>query len=257
MSDRLDLSRIAIVLHEPRFSENVGSAARAMSNMGLSRLIVVNPESFDPNRAASMATHGGLPLLLSMETADSLMEAVGPFGYVVGATARLGGIRKASHSPERMAATLAPLCTENDVAIVFGREDRGLVNDDIKLCHSLVTIPTAGLRALNLAQSVMIICYELFRASIEEKQPQAPRLANRFELEAMYASLSEMLTRIGFLNPDNPEHWMLNLRRFFSRLPLTAREVKILRGICRQMDWYTRVKLGREAPEPVEEPGKE
>ncbi|MEW5736560.1 MAG: TrmH family RNA methyltransferase, partial [Thermodesulfobacteriota bacterium] len=101
MTEHLDLSRIAIVLNEPRFSENVGSAARAMKNMGLSRLIVVNPESFDPNRAASMATQGALDVLLSMQTADSLLEAVGPFGYVVGATARLGGVRKSSFPPDR------------------------------------------------------------------------------------------------------------------------------------------------------------
>ncbi|MEW5734815.1 MAG: TrmH family RNA methyltransferase, partial [Thermodesulfobacteriota bacterium] len=147
------------------------------------------------------------------------------------------------------AAHLVPVCKENDVAIVFGREDRGLLNEDLKLCHALLTIPTSELRALNLAQSVVIVCYELFRTSLAENVPHAPRLANRFELEAMYEKLGEMLERIGFLNAENPDHWMGNLRRFFSRLPLTARDVKIIRGICRQMDWFTRVRLGQMAEE--------
>ena len=85
----------------------------------------------------------------------------------------------------------------------------------------------------------MIICYEIFLASGEPSSNPLPRLANRFELEGMYGHLKNVLLKIGFINPQNPEHWMMNIRRFFSRLPLRAREVRIIRGICRQIDWYT------------------
>jgi tRNA/rRNA methyltransferase len=101
-----------------------------------------------------------------------------------------------------------------------------------------MTIPTAEFSSLNLAQAVMIICYELCLAGSENPPQSIPRLANRFELEGMYDHLKETLSRIGFLDPQNPEHWMLNIRRFFSRMPLRAREVRVIRGICRQMSWY-------------------
>jgi tRNA/rRNA methyltransferase len=85
----------------------------------------------------------------------------------------------------------------------------------------------------------MIVCYEIFMASREPDTAYPPRLANSFELEGMYGHMREVLMKIGFLNPQNPEHWMMNIRRFLSRLPLRAREVKIIRGVCRQLDWYT------------------
>jgi tRNA/rRNA methyltransferase len=85
----------------------------------------------------------------------------------------------------------------------------------------------------------MIVCYEIHLASHQSVETPPPRLANKFELEGMYDHMKEVLQRIGFIHPQNPEHWMLNIRRFFSRLPLRAREVRIIRGICRQMDWYT------------------
>jgi tRNA/rRNA methyltransferase len=92
----------------------------------------------------------------------------------------------------------------------------------------------------------MIVCYEIFLASKKPAQEIVPRLANKFELEGMYAHLKEVLLKIGFLDPQNPEHWMLNIRRFLSRVPLRAREVRVIRGVCRQMDWYSQQleKLG-------------
>jgi tRNA/rRNA methyltransferase len=85
----------------------------------------------------------------------------------------------------------------------------------------------------------MIVCYEIFMASREPDTTPLPRLANSFELEGMYGHMRDVLMKIGFINPQNPEHWMMNIRRFLSRLPLRAREVKIIRGVCRQLDWYT------------------
>ena len=85
----------------------------------------------------------------------------------------------------------------------------------------------------------MIFCYEIFLASRDTGPDIAPRLANKFELEGMYDHLKRVLVKIGFINPQNPEHWMLNVRRFLNRLPLRAREVRVVRGICRQIAWYS------------------
>jgi tRNA/rRNA methyltransferase len=139
-----------------------------------------------------------------------------------------------------------PIAQENPVAVLFGPEDRGLSNEHLRYCHTITTIPTSGFSSLNLAQAVMIVCYEIFLASKKPAQEIVPRLANKFELEGMYAHLKEVLLKIGFLDPQNPEHWMLNIRRFLSRVPLRAREVRVIRGVCRQMDWYSQQleKLG-------------
>ena len=86
---------------------------------------------------------------------------------------------------------------------------------------------------------MLIVCYEIYLATSHRGEPALPRLANRFELEGMYGHLKEVLMKIGFINPQNPEHWMQNVRRFLSRVHLRAREVRIIRGVCRQIDWYT------------------
>jgi tRNA/rRNA methyltransferase len=238
MTGGILLSNIAIVLDHPRYPENIGAAARAMCNMGISRLIVVNPENPDLSRILKMATHAAGSVVEQMEVFDDLEKALSRFHYIVGTTARLGSRRLSIHSPSKLAESLVPISRENRIAIVFGPEDRGLSNQDIRLCHALVNIPTAEFSSLNLAQAVMIICYEIFFAAEEEKIPFAPRLASRHELEGMYDQLKEILVRISFINPENPDYWMNNLRHFFNRLPLRAKEVRIIRGICRQIDWY-------------------
>ena len=100
--------------------------------------------------------------------------------------------------------------------------------------------------ALNLAQAVMVLCYEVFLASREDVKDFAPRLASRQELEAMFEQLKETFINISFINPENPDYWMGHIRRFFSRLDMRARDVRTIRGICRQIEWYgsRRVKKG-------------
>ncbi|MFN3534525.1 MAG: RNA methyltransferase, partial [Desulfatiglandales bacterium] len=152
---------------------------------------------------------------------------------------RIGSLRPALAEPKEMARMLVDLTEENQVAILFGPEDRGLTNDELRPAHLIVRIPTKGFASLNLAQAVLIIAYEIFLASRAPTQEYIPRLANAFELEGMYDHLKEVLVKIGFINPQNPDHWMINIRRLFSRLRLRAKEVNIIRGILRQMDWYT------------------
>jgi tRNA/rRNA methyltransferase len=247
------LDNIAIVLVEPQIPENIGAAARAMNNMGMSRLILVKPENCDLSRVVKMATGSSIDIVEEMEVYDNLLDAIGPLHYVVGTTARIGAHRPAMTNPRDLARELIPITQENQAAILFGPEDRGLSNEHLRYCHTIVTIPTSRFASLNLAQAVMIMCYEIFWASRISPEEVLPRLANKFELEGMYEHLKQVLTKIGFINPQNPEHWMLNIRRFLSRFPLRAREVRILRGICRQVDWYTQQIEKMRKPPPSDQ----
>jgi tRNA/rRNA methyltransferase len=238
MPDKINLKNISIVLHRTRFSENIGAAARAIRNMGIGQLVVVDPENCDLTKICRMATHAASDVVEQMEVCDTLAEALAGFNFVVGTTARLGGQRKVVSSPSKLGQKLKSLSHDNRIAILFGPEDRGLTNVDIRFCDILVNIPTAEFSSLNLAQAVMIMCYELFRFSCGKPVEFAPRLANRYELEAMYEQLKDVLIRVSFINPDNPDYFMNNLRHFFSRMQLRAKEVRVVRGICRQIIWY-------------------
>jgi tRNA/rRNA methyltransferase len=234
----IDLKNVAIVLKQPRYPENIGAAARAMLNMGLTQLMVVDPQDCDLTRILKMATHAAVEVVEQMQVYDNLPTALETFSYVVGTTARLGRQRAVIGSPAKLAQKLAPISENNRVGILFGPEDRGLTNADIRLCHALVNIPTAEFSSLNLAQAVMIICYELRSYNQPQDNVFAPRLANRYELDGMYAQLKDVLVRISYIQPDNPDHFMNNIRHFGTRLQLRAKEVSIIRGICRQIDWY-------------------
>jgi tRNA/rRNA methyltransferase len=237
-SMKVKLDNIAVVLHRTHFPENIGAAARVAKNMGIQRLVVVEPRDCDLTKILKMATHNAEDIVTEMEVFDDLREALKSFQYVVGTTARSGSHRQGVLHPRRLAEGLINISQNNRVAILFGPEDRGLRNNELKYCDGLVTIPTAGFSSLNLAQAVMILVYEIFLASSNEPKAFVPRLANRDELEGMYDHLKATLTKINFVNPENPEYWMMSVRRFLSRIGLRAREVKLIRGICRQFDWY-------------------
>jgi len=239
MEKKLPLQNIAVILVEPQIPENIGAAARAMVNMGIRHLSVVRPKNYDLSRILKTATGPSADLVRGMEVHDDLLPAIGPYGYVAGTTARVGAHRPTLTSPRELALDLIPIAQNNRVALLFGPEDRGLSNDHLRYCHTIATVHTANFSSLNLAQAVMVFCYELFLAAQAPVVKAEPRLANKFELEGMYDHLKDVLSKIGFLDPQNPEHWMLNVRRFLSRTPLRAREVRVIRGICRQIDWYS------------------
>jgi len=239
---RVRLEKVAVVLFRPRLAENIGAAARAMCNMGLSRLVVVQPEDLDRQRMAMMATGPGEELLDRMEVHEDLAAALAPFQYIVGTTARLGGVRLEYATPREMAARLVDLSQHNEIALLFGPENFGLTNEELPFCHALVHIPTGECSSLNLAQAVMVLAYEIFTAA-SDKTRFVPRLANSRELESMYAMLQETLVRINFISHQNPEHWMFNVRRLFARHGLRAREAQVIKGICRQIDWYVGKRL--------------
>jgi tRNA/rRNA methyltransferase len=235
---RMNLGNIAVVLHRPRYSENIGAAARAACNMGISQLVAVAPRDCDLTQVLKMATHFAADLVETMEVFEDLETALAPFQYVVGTTARLGSRRPAVPNLRKIVEALIPISQHNRIALLFGPENWGLTNAELRLCHALVNIPTAGFASLNLAQAVMILCYEVFLASREDTDAFTPALATRHELEAMYEQLKETFIEISFINPENPDYWMGHIRRFFSRLDMRARDVRMIRGICRQIKWY-------------------
>jgi tRNA/rRNA methyltransferase len=238
MSLRANLDNIAVVLHRPKYPENIGACARAACNMGVSQLIVVDPDDCDLTRILKMATHFAADLVEAMEVFEDLETALAPFQYVVGTTARVGSKRPTVSDPRKLAQGLIPISQQNRIALVFGPEIWGLTNADLRLCHAVVTIPTAGFASLNLAQAVMVLCYEILRASRKAAEEFTVRLATRQELEAMYEQLKETLVHINFVNGENPDYWMAQVRRFFSRLDMQARDVRMIRGMCRQIEWY-------------------
>jgi len=237
-AEKIDSNHIAIVLNRPKHPENIGSVARAMKNMGLMNLIVVAPEFYQIEKVLRLSTHAASDLVDRICIEKDLKEALSNFHYVVGTTARKGSQRQALSDPSEIAAKLIPVSKENRIAIVFGPEDRGLTNEELRLCHILANIPTADFSSINLAQSVMIFCYEIFKAGRSPRLSFSPRLASRHELDGMYDQLKEILVKIDYIRPENPDYWMNKMRFFFSRLPLRAGEVSIIRGICRQIMWY-------------------
>lgn len=252
MTEKINPDHVAIVLNRPRYPENIGSAARAMKNMGFSRLVVVDPENYDMEKIQRLATHAARDVVEGIKLFADLVTALSSFHYVVGTTARMGAQRQMVSPPTELASKLIAVAAENQVAVVFGSEDRGLTNDDIRLCHALINIPTADFSSLNLAHAVMIVCYALFNASRPATKTFVPRLATRHELDGMYAQVREILVRINYILPENPDYWMNKIRFYLSRLPLRAREVAVIRGICRQIDWYgeKRYQDGRDGRNP-------
>ncbi|GAB6097701.1 RNA methyltransferase [Desulfatiferula olefinivorans] len=228
MQSTIRFDNIAMILKKPRYPENIGSAARAMCNMGFSNLILIAPEDPDPERIRKTATHEAAGIIDAMRIVETTAQALAPFNYVVGTTARLGKQRRKASTPETLAPTLVPLSLENRIAVLFGPEDRGLENTDISCCDALIHIPTFGFSSLNLAQAVMIVCYELAKAQAV-KQTSVPRLATRMELEDMYGALSQVLDAIGYVNPQKPDHTLQAFKDFFSRTTLRAKDVIVLR----------------------------
>ena len=241
MSPAAKTKNISIVLYKPKYAGNIGSVARAAKNMGISNIIVVGNAVFDREEMQQRSTHLAADVLDSIQYFASIEEALGSFNYIVGTTARLGKARGPFIAPRAVASDIADISQKNKVALLFGPEDTGLANEQLRLCHAVVTIPTSReFTSLNLSQAVVILCYEIFIASSSATVLAAatPKLALSSELEGMYGQIKTLLADIEFLNPENPDYWMMHLRRFFARSGLLSREVKIIRGICRQLEWY-------------------
>jgi len=234
------LSQVAIVLVRPKFAENIGSAARVAFNMGVKRLVLVRDQLPEREPMAKMATHKAAHLLDSMELHTSLEDALQPFSLIIGTTARLGKKRTLEKTPREVVQDIIPDLPNNQVAIMFGPEDTGLTNDELKYCRYISSIPTADFSSLNLAQAIAIHCYELYYQLVHAPYAFEPRphIASSYELEGMYHHVEDALLRIDFLQEKSHTYWMNNIRQFLGRMRLTSKEAKIIRGICRQFLWY-------------------
>lgn len=224
---------IRVVLVGTTHPGNIGAVARAMKNMGLVDLCLVEPRYFPHEEAVARAS-GADDVLENARVVDSLAEAIADCVYVVGASARTRTINWPCLDAKDAAARLVDESSHGNVTIVFGPEKAGLSNTDLDHCDTLLTIPAnPDFSSLNLAMAVQVITYEI-RAAQTEKRPEyeadAP-LATSEELEHFYAHLEQVATDIGFLDPDNPRHLMRRLRRLFIRARVDQNEVNILRGI--------------------------
>jgi tRNA/rRNA methyltransferase len=239
----------AIVLVSPKGSDNVGSVARAMKNFGLSDLRIVAPRC-SLEDARKMAVHA-FDLIESASQFPSLLDAVGDCDFVVGTTARFRKDFPEMHTPRQVAAKVM---TYQKSAIVFGREEHGLFNDELDLCHGLVSIPTGSqYPVLNLAQAVQVIVYELLLAR-EQTQPERPALAPRLTLEGMYAHLLEFMLEVGYTDPQRQDHVMRRFRGILNRADLSAQDVALIRGLLSQGLWASRKNRGLDTPGTVPYP---
>jgi len=237
----MSLDRIRIVLVAPSHSGNIGGCARAMKNMGLSRLVLVTPDEF-PSEEATARAAGAEDVLERVRICASLDEAVADCQLVIGTSARGRRIPWPVLAPVEAAQRIVRTSAEREVAVLFGRERTGLTNDELDRCQALVNIPTdPAFASLNLACAVQVIAYEIWRTAESGVRTSASAetavealgepLATHGEVQRFYAHLEEVLVDSGFLDPKNPRLLMRRLMRLFNRVELTNNEVNILRGI--------------------------
>lgn len=238
---------IIIILVEPQSPGNIGMACRAMKNMGFTQMrIVKGCDRFDPESLKFAVA--ARDLLESASVFPDLASAIADCTLTVGTTRRHGKYRQEILSPPEVAALFREQVTpECRAAVVFGREDSGLTTEELSLCRWHATIPTSNeYGSLNLAQSVLLFCYELGKAHESAGGGRPLDLAKSAEMETLFAHFSSTLNRIGFLNEQNPAHMMRSLRRIFFRANLDSREVTVLRGMLTQIDWASSAFDGRK-----------
>ncbi|MEM7002941.1 MAG: RNA methyltransferase [Pseudomonadota bacterium] len=237
------LRQVRIVLVEPNHPGNIGAAARAMKNMGQAELLVVNPRRY-PDPQADWRAAGALDVLDGARVVPDVATAIEDCHWVVGTSTRMRKIPWPVASPAAVAAQIAERPVDAKVAILFGREDNGLSNEELRLCHCHLQIPADPVYpSLNLAMAVQVVCYELFQlmgdaenvATTVQRGWDRP-LATVAQTDAMLDHLEQVLLRRGFLNPENPGQTMTRLSRLFRRVQLDETEVQILRGVYKHLD---------------------
>ena len=240
----LTLNNVKVVLVNTSHPGNIGASARAMKNMGLSNLALVQPKDFPSGVAVGRAA-SAVDILESAEIFDSLEQAVSDCALVICASARSRKIPWPMLTPEESATKILKEVNANKVAIVFGREDAGLNNDELQLGHFHVQIPAEeNCSSLNLAAAVLVICYELYKLSLRSNSKELikdqdhwdQKLATNGEVEYFYKHLERVMIAIDFHDPENPRQLIQRVRRLFNRIRIDVMEMNILRGILSNVE---------------------
>jgi len=241
-------NNIYFILVEPKESGNIGSAARAMKNMDLNNLRLVNPPSLDTDEARMFA-HGSREILKAAKSFTSLEEAVSDMQYVVGTTRRRGRRRGAYVPVDQGTGRLYEIAAANKVAVLFGREDRGLFNDEVDRCGFLMTIPANKKQpSINLAHTVMIIAYELSMAGIKDRGlakdgellfARPPKLVDQKATSLLYERMEKAMRMIEYIPHDGDltgRKTMQNIKHCLGRAGLADWELNMFHGICRSIE---------------------
>lgn len=233
------LSRVRVVLVGTTHPGNIGSAARAMKTMGLTRLVLVAPRAFPHPEAEALAT-GAADLLAAAQVCGTLEEAIGDATLAVAFSARHRDLSLPELDVRAAAAFSVEAAQQSEVALVFGTESAGLSNEEILKCQRRAWIPTSGAYgSLNLAAAVQVATYELHVAAsggAGRGTEETLSAASLDDVEAFYAHLEQNLVQAGFLDPAQPRRLMERLRRLFGRARLETEEINILRGILTAWD---------------------
>jgi len=240
MADLFSPDSVRFVLVEPQGAGNLGSTARALKNLGFFRLVLVRPTADPTGREARMMAVDAADLLAGAVRSENLDEACRGAKVVVGLTARTGKQRSPHLRLDELVADLRKVGLGEEIAVLFGREDRGLTDRELDACTHLAFLPSSpAYPSFNVAQAVLLVAYELRMASLREGKatPASASMAEHASREALYLHLEQALTVIGFLQPEPAEVIMRQFRRLLGRARMTEREVKLLRGVARQVIW--------------------
>lgn len=241
------LEDIRVVVVEPTYDGNLGQLARAMSNFGLTRLVIAGGSADpDSDEARWYARAEAQSVLDACRRVDSLLEAVSDCRTVIGTSRRLGRKRGPAEPPEKIFSDVRPWSLPWPTAIVFGREAHGLSTDELDLCHRLLWIPTDPAHpSMNLAHAVGVVGYTLAMAArqdtgdVPEEEEFLP--AGQDALEAMYQHARRVWLRIGYLHHQNPDAILRRWRRIFARSGLDEREIRVIRAVLHQTEWVAKV----------------
>ena len=241
----MELRRVEIVLVRPSRPANVAAACRAMKNMGLRTLCLVEPPEGLRDREGRALAYGAWDVLDGARVAPSLQDAVAASVGVVGTTGReIPG----AWTPRRLAEEAERLAGGGILSLVFGPEATGLTGAELSLCHALVHAPTDPEHlSLNLAQSVLLLAYEMRLAALAGpagRPEEGEARAAAGDVEQAVHELRAALLEIGYLDPRSPDRVLTELRRMIARAGPTPREVVLLRGLARQVAWAGRVARG-------------
>lgn len=240
-----ELRRVTVVLDQPQDPVNIGAVVRAMKNMGLSRLHLIQPADFNPYRIQGVA-HTGLDIIESTRIFDGLADGLSGSNLVVGTTARGRSVRRNYRRPREAAGEIIDtVLSGRDVALLLGREDRGLSNEQLDLCDRVVVIPTHPEHSsLNLAQAFLLIAYELWVAAGEEQTFKEPRRtasrAGRDELEGLFKEIEASLDAVDFFKAHNVTPIMRTVREVLGRADLDERELLLFKAMAYEIRNYMR-----------------